>query len=163
MCGTTMRKRKGRGASEETVVIEGYTLPIARRSMLSHKRKRPCRDREHLASWEHRNRMRLPTEYVYPACWYEVTSRVAAHDATRLPSWTRPRSRRPRTLGKLLSVRLSAGNSYARSYATGLRTPSSTISSTWGQHRRSSPALTLPLIHGLQRVFNVTEDPGMET
>ena len=162
MCGTTMRTPKARGASEETVGIEGYTLPIAWRCMLSHRRKRSCRD-EHLASWEHRNRMRLPTKYVYPACWYEVTSRVAADDATRLPSSTRPRSRRPRTLGKLLSVRLSAGNSYARSYATGLRTPSSTISSTWGQHRRSSPALTLPRLYGLQRVFNVTEDPGMET
>ena len=112
MCGTTMRKREALGASEETVVIEGYTLPIAQRSMLSHSRERPCWD-EHLARWEHRNRMRLPTKYVYPACWYEVTSRVAADDATRLPSSTRPRSRRPRTLGKLLSVRLSAGNSYA--------------------------------------------------
>ena len=149
MCGTTMRTSKARGASEETVVIEGYTLPVARQSMLSHRRERPCRD-EHLASWEHRNSiMRLPTKYVYPACWYEVTSRVAADDATRLPSSTRPRSRRPRTLGKLLSVRLSAGNSYARSYATGLRIPSSTISSTWGQHRRSSPALTLPRLYAL--------------
>ena len=67
MCGTTMRKRKARGASEETVVIEGYTLPVAWRSMLSHRRERPCRD-EHLASWEHRNRMRLPTKYVSISC-----------------------------------------------------------------------------------------------
>ena len=38
ICGATMKKRKAQGASEETVGIEGYTLPVAWRSMLSHRR-----------------------------------------------------------------------------------------------------------------------------